>query len=54
MNTNILLIEDEANIADNIKYALQTEGFIVFWLQLRISGMIYFQHNKACKSIIRI
>jgi DNA-binding response OmpR family regulator len=30
MNTNILLIEDEASIADNISYALQTKNFLKF------------------------
>ena len=46
MNTNILLIEDEASIADNISYALQTEGFNVFWEQLGNSGIIHLQNNS--------
>jgi len=47
MNTNILLIEDEASIADNISYALQTEGFNVFWVQLGNSGIIHLQNNSV-------
>jgi two-component system catabolic regulation response regulator CreB len=35
MNTTILIIEDEAGIADNISYALATEGFASHW---RASG----------------
>ncbi len=35
MNSTILVIEDEPSIADNIVYALSTEGFIAHW---RASG----------------
>jgi two-component system catabolic regulation response regulator CreB len=35
MNGNILVIEDEPSIADNIVYALSTEGFVAHW---RASG----------------
>ncbi len=31
MNATILIIEDEAGIADNISYALATEGFVTHW-----------------------
>jgi len=47
MKTNILLIEDEASIADNISYALQTEGFNVFWEQLGNNGIIHLQNNSV-------
>lgn len=32
MNPTILIVEDEPGIADNIKYALSTEGFQTIWL----------------------
>jgi two-component system, OmpR family, catabolic regulation response regulator CreB len=31
MNKTILIIEDEPSIADNITYALATEGFTTEW-----------------------
>lgn len=46
MNKTILLIEDEASIADNIHYALQTEGFNVHWVQLGNAGIEYLQLNS--------
>ncbi len=36
---HILLIEDESAIADNVIYALQTEGFQVVWFQLGLDGL---------------
>jgi len=36
---NILLIEDEAAIADNVVYALETEGFRVEWKSLGQEGL---------------
>ena len=47
MNTNILLIEDEASIADNISYALQTEGYKVIWEQLGNNGISHLQNNSV-------
>ena len=34
MSTNILIVEDESSIADNLVYALSTEGFDVIWKSL--------------------
>lgn len=34
MHTQILIVEDEAAIADNLLYALKTEGFNVIWHSL--------------------
>ncbi|MEK1942476.1 MAG: two-component system response regulator CreB, partial [Pseudomonas sp.] len=31
---NILLVEDEASIADTLIYALQSEGYTTHWLTL--------------------
>jgi len=33
MSKEILVVEDEASIADNIKYALETEGFTPVWVE---------------------
>ena len=34
MKRKILIVEDEASIAETIVYALQTEGFDVIWTAL--------------------
>lgn len=39
MAKNILLIEDEATIAENVIYALETEGFTVTWKPLGQQGL---------------
>ena len=39
MNPQILLLEDEASIADAVVYALQTEGFSVVWKMLGQEGI---------------
>ena len=31
MNQTILIVEDEPAIAENIKFALETEGYVVIW-----------------------
>jgi two-component system catabolic regulation response regulator CreB len=36
---SILLIEDEASIADAVSYALETEGFLCRWFQLGYAGL---------------
>ena len=33
MKKEILIVEDEASIADNIKYALESEGFLPIWAE---------------------
>jgi two-component system catabolic regulation response regulator CreB len=47
MNSTVLLIEDEVSIADNISYALQTEGFRVSWVQLGGDGIKHLQANPV-------
>ena len=54
MNTNILLIEDEASIADNITYALETEGFNVFWVQLGGEGIKHIQTHPIDLAILDV
>ena len=39
MSPSILIIEDEASIADNLVYALGTEGFDVTWKNLGSDGV---------------
>lgn len=39
MSQSVLLIEDEAAIADDIRYALNREGFEVQWCTLGQEGM---------------
>lgn len=43
MNAEILVIEDEPSIADNIIYALQTEGFSATWVKLGLEGIKYIK-----------
>lgn len=47
IHNNILLIEDEASIADNITYALETEGFKVSWVQLGYEGIQHVNNNPT-------
>lgn len=54
MNNNILLIEDEIGIADNIIYALNTEGFNTIWLQLGNEGIDYIHKNPVDLVILDI
>lgn len=42
MRPKILLVEDEPSIADNILYALKTEGFDVLWAQTAEQGLARF------------
>jgi two-component system catabolic regulation response regulator CreB len=39
----ILLVEDESPIADNVVYALETEGFAVIWKQFAHQGLEVLQ-----------
>ncbi len=39
MSSTILIVEDESGIADNIVYALQTEGFSTVWHPLGQAGL---------------
>jgi len=46
MPKNILLVEDESSIADNVAYALKSEGYIVTWVNLGEEGLECFQHGS--------
>jgi two-component system catabolic regulation response regulator CreB len=50
MNNNrhfILLVEDESPIADNVIYALETEGFTVLWKQFAHEGLAVLQNTPV-------
>lgn len=47
MNTTVLLIEDEAAIADNVLYALRSENYNAQWFNLGADGLEYLQHNSV-------
>ncbi|MGY4533340.1 two-component system catabolic regulation response regulator CreB [Pseudomonas sp. TE3786] len=44
---HILLVEDEAAIADTLIYALQSEGYSTHWLTLAGDALAYQQHSPA-------
>jgi two-component system catabolic regulation response regulator CreB len=46
MLTKILVVEDEPSIADNIVYALKTEGFEVVWCQTAAAGLEAFKKEE--------
>lgn len=54
MIAKILLIEDESSIADNILYALKTEGFDVTWLKLGSEGLDYVRSKSPDVVILDI
>ena len=45
MAQKILVVEDEPAIADNIKYALSTEGFDVVWCATGEEAMTFLENN---------
>lgn len=45
MKKTILIIEDEPSIADNIIYALETEGFVPIWCKTGDDGYNKLQEN---------
>ena len=47
MGERILIIEDEAAIADALIYALGSEGFEVHWCHLGRDGLDWLQHNPV-------
>lgn len=47
MDATLLLIEDEAAIADTLVYALQSEGFRVLWRQLGREGLSCLEHETV-------
>lgn len=55
MGTKILVVEDEPSIADNIIYALSTEGFEPQWVQTAIQAIEVLQaaqHGSAGPSLL--
>lgn len=47
MAKNILVVEDEAAIAENVVFALQTEGFNVTWKSLGQESLDLVRNNQA-------
>ena len=43
--SRILILEDEPSIADNITYALETEGFVTEWHTTAREGLEAFDHG---------
>ena len=54
MDDKILIIEDEAAIADTLLYALHTEGFDAHWCSLASEGMDWLQGNPVDLVILDI
>lgn len=50
-NKHILIIEDESAIADNISYALQSQGFATSWVSLGGQGLDIL-HSKSVDLVI--
>lgn len=44
---HVLVVEDEAAIADTLVYALQTEGFTTTWLNLACAALDHVQQNRV-------
>ncbi|HSC84210.1 MAG TPA: response regulator, partial [Pseudomonas sp.] len=45
--SHILIVEDEAAIADTLIYALQAEGFSTTWLQLAEAALALQEKSPA-------
>lgn len=54
MSDTILVIEDEAAIADTLVYALETEGFRAVWHRLAVDGLTYLEHDTASLVLLDI
>jgi two-component system catabolic regulation response regulator CreB len=54
MRTKILLAEDEPSIADNIVYALKTEGFEVVWCPTAEKALAAFAQGDASLVILDV
>jgi two-component system catabolic regulation response regulator CreB len=50
----ILLVEDEPSIADNIIYALKTEGFAPTWCQTAADGLRVFEDQRFALVILDV
>lgn len=47
MQNHILIIDDEASIADNLIYALSMEGFTSDWSSLGVDGIEMLKHSPS-------
>lgn len=47
MSARILIVEDESAIADNLLYALKTEGFAVDWQTLGVEAVDFVKHTPV-------
>lgn len=47
MNKRVVLVEDEASIAENVVYALKSEGICVDWYELGERGLAHLQSQPA-------
>lgn len=54
MRPQILLVEDEPSIADNILYALKTEGFEVAWRSTAEQGLAAFEEGDYALVVLDI
>jgi two-component system catabolic regulation response regulator CreB len=54
MAESVLLIEDEASIADTLVYALRSEGFDVVWHALGRDGMAHLKANRVSLIILDV
>ncbi len=52
MQQTILLIEDEASIADMVVYALKSEGFVAHWCRLGGEGVAWLKANPEVALVI--
>ncbi len=52
MQQTILLIEDEASIADMVVYALKSEGFVAQWCRLGGEGVAWLKANPEVALVI--
>ena len=49
---NVLIVEDEPSIADNIRFALQLEGFTYHWVGLGIEAVELLQQQPDAFDIV--
>src|SRR3954454_12970744 len=54
MRSKILLVEDEPSIADNIVYALKTEGFDVVWCSTAEKALVAFANGDFLLVVLDI
>lgn len=52
MKNHILIIDDEASIADNLIYALSMEGFTSDWSSLGVDGIETLKHSPSKYDLI--